>query len=448
MILFSLCISLAVDKIRGVSPANAGQYRRAISIRKNTFTCFDKSKTISMDQVNDGYCDCPDGSDEPGTNACGTGEFYCRNTGSVPKLIPKWMVNDGVCDCCDGSDEAGNPHANCEDLCGAIRRRSIQFRSNLTNMTVEMAKVRSKYSERGRLELTVRRKQLSYVESQKVKVFKAADLVEKIYWDVKSGGEPDDLMRQLNLTMYEIKTEFKELEKTEKSLRKGYRKVKQEVPHYGRFNLKNRATLHFNVENCICWLQDFSSVFMRLRTAYEISKSFFKAFLRGDVPPKPTAGFNKLGAITSKIENYTKKVTDLMAIDFGPDKEFLPLYRQWYYYEKDDWYVEFYPYNNCTRRHKKDSNNVFNCGSYNKSYPLRWYFNNGQICDTRMPAADLEVRLHCYPRDQILSFKEWEKCRYKMDFGTPTACVDDYKRFVDSMDDVSLDEWAKDAGLF
>ena len=439
---------MAVDKIRGVSPANAGQYRRAISIRKNTFTCFDKSKTIPLDQVNDGYCDCPDGSDEPGSNACGTGEFYCRNTGSVPKLIPKWMVNDGVCDCCDGSDEAGNPHANCEDLCGAIRRRSIQFRANLTNMTVEMGKLRSKYSERGRLELTVRRKQLTYVESQKTKVFRAADLVERIYWDIRNGGEPEDLMNQLNLTMTEIKTEFKDLEKTEKSLRKGFRKVKKEIPHFGRFNLKHRATLHFNVENAICWLQDFSSVFMRLRTAYEICKEFFKAFNKGSTPPKPTSAFNKLGAITSKIENYTKKVTDLMAIDFGPDKEYLPLYKQWYYFEKDDWYVEFYPFHNCTRRSKKDSHSSFFCGHYNKSIPFRWYFNNGQTCDHRNPGADLEVRLHCYPKEQILSFREWDKCHFRMDFGTPTSCVDDYKRHVDAMDDVTLDEWDKDSCLY
>ncbi|KAL2557108.1 Glucosidase 2 subunit beta [Forsythia ovata] len=70
-----------------------------------TIKCKDGSKKFSKSQLNDDFCDCPDGSDEPGTPACPYGKFYCQNAGHVPLFLYSSRVNDGICDCCDGSDE-------------------------------------------------------------------------------------------------------------------------------------------------------------------------------------------------------------------------------------------------------------------------------------------------------------------------------------------------------
>ncbi|XP_054268562.1 uncharacterized protein LOC128990271 [Macrosteles quadrilineatus] len=73
--------------------------------------CSLDSIEIDVSRVNDDYCDCPtDGMDEPGTNACQHGKFFCEYQAKSKhhlKSVPSSRVNDGICDCCDGSDEWG-----------------------------------------------------------------------------------------------------------------------------------------------------------------------------------------------------------------------------------------------------------------------------------------------------------------------------------------------------
>lgn len=63
----------------------------------------------ALGYLNDDYCDCADGSDEPLTSACSgitiqKALFKCRNGDGE---VYSSRVMDGVKDCADGSDEFG-----------------------------------------------------------------------------------------------------------------------------------------------------------------------------------------------------------------------------------------------------------------------------------------------------------------------------------------------------
>ncbi|RAK76034.1 putative protein kinase C substrate [Aspergillus fijiensis CBS 313.89] len=150
----------ASSRPRGVGPEFAKFYKDT-----TTFTCISHpSIQIPFSAVNDDYCDCPDGSDEPGTSACahlsrnsaltvadrpGNSDlelvsalpgFYCTNKGHKPSYVPSQRVNDGICDyelCCDGSDEwARVGGTKCEDKCKEIgkewRKKEDKRQKSLT----------------------------------------------------------------------------------------------------------------------------------------------------------------------------------------------------------------------------------------------------------------------------------------------------------------------------
>lgn len=150
--------------VRGVPPSRQNLMAAAASPAGPPLRCVPYGSPagaaavpVIPDSLNDDYCDCADGADEPGTAACagavtrrtfwcsavtgagsddddgdgggagGQGGDAASSTGTGSGLAPGAVaseggqllyasaVGDGVCDCCDGSDEAAGV---CGNTCG------------------------------------------------------------------------------------------------------------------------------------------------------------------------------------------------------------------------------------------------------------------------------------------------------------------------------------------
>ncbi|KAG0643437.1 glucosidase II beta subunit-like-domain-containing protein [Tuber brumale] len=200
LLLSSASIATASSAPRGVSPEDAKLYT---SSGEKTFTCLTNPHvTIPYENVNDDYCDCPDGSDEPGTSACShlphkslaIRGFYCKNEKHTPAFLPLGRVNDGICDyeiCCDGSDEwAGAGGVKCENKCGEIGKAAAKLAAEKGRLRNEG--VRKKKELLGRAK-TMRIELEDNVKTTRVKIGALEEKVRRLEVQLKETEEEERL---------------------------------------------------------------------------------------------------------------------------------------------------------------------------------------------------------------------------------------------------------------
>ncbi|KAG0699156.1 Glucosidase 2 subunit beta [Chionoecetes opilio] len=191
LIAFSLFCAAAGSVVRAAQvlrPRGVPLSKASFYDPSRDFSCLDGSGSIPFSYVNDDYCDCQDGSDEPGTAACPNGFFHCTNAGHAPLTLPSSRVNDGVCDCCDASDEYASS-ANCLDVCRelgrAAREEAAKKREEhlegyqLRQAMIEDGHKRKKEAESKIEELQKEKEEADTVRTEKEELKKVAEEPEK-----------------------------------------------------------------------------------------------------------------------------------------------------------------------------------------------------------------------------------------------------------------------------
>lgn len=255
------------NSIIGVAPEKQHLYKIS---EEGIWSCLlDPSIVLLESQINDNLCDCPDGSDEPGTNACEfTSEnpiyFYCHNDGYFPRYIENYKVNDGVCDydlCCDGSDEWASGH--CENKCAAVRKQYDEYMNIKTTAVEKASKVKQELVQKARQAKETLSDTLTKLKEQVAKDSVSLEMLENSLKGAELHFESDESSLSLSL-VDELNSYVSEVEAKFASLSSSTSKQQQRIGQLENMlaNLVKNYNPNFNdlsVKQCVKQFEEYVS---------------------------------------------------------------------------------------------------------------------------------------------------------------------------------------------
>lgn len=396
-------------KIRGISLS----YKRFYRERKS-FLCIDGSKMIPFDQVNDDYCDCADGSDEPGTAACPNGRFYCTNLGFRPHYIQSSRVNDGICDCCDGSEEY-NSLVLCQNTCRNLGQREHAELEERMRMLSEGLLMKKQLVEEG--DDVWREKQAELTELQKM----AEDLQIRLEYLRKRRTEAEALKERALATARHPSAPGQEGSRSQIRAKLSLEGHGQPPQDAERLRDKDERVEH------------------RMNSAEkrEVSANETEAGDTGTVEDNPdvkaaaeaaetaVADLKKSEEAYQRLQMEIRELEERLAIDYGSEREFLFLLGRCFQITAYEYSYTLCPFNQVTQKSQAGNEVLLGkwdawAGPPESPYGMMKY-DRGEPC-WQGPTRSTQVVMTCGTESVLRWVKEPSKCHYSMELQTPAAC--------------------------
>ncbi|PON51570.1 Glucosidase 2 subunit beta [Parasponia andersonii] len=347
-------------KYLGIAPEDEKYYMSSESIK-----CKDGSKKFSKTQLNDNFCDCPDGTDEPGTSACPNGRFYCRNAGHVPLVLYSSRVNDGICDCCDGSDEYDDK-VKCPNTCWEAGKVAREKLTRKIATFQEGVAIRKQDVERAIEAIAKDEVELSKLQNEEKTLRGLVQQLKGIIFCVMWYRHTTQEIEESSAT-------------SETGTDVGNKVSPDKVTHTTPVNQSDAA---------------------RVRKEYDESSA-------------------KLSKIQSRISSLTQKQKH----DFGVDKEFYSFYGQCFESKETKYVYKVCPYKQASQVDGHSTTRLGQWDKFEDSYRVM-IFSNGDKC-WNGPDRSLKVRLRCGLKNEITDVDEPSRCEYVALLSTPALCVEE-----------------------
>lgn len=447
-----LLVSGSIGRIAGVSDENQLLYEPIEVDGVKKWKCLGSNTYIDFDQINDDICDCPDGSDEPGTHACPMEglTFHCSNKGHFAQDIPRFMVGDGVCDydvCCDGSDEYVS--GKCPDKCKEVHEQYLEFKKVITEDIQNASKVQNELIDRAKDVKKVIRNKLDGFVLEKQKTIDRIPLLEKQLKASLRASTDDLVFSKISSFTTSISAKITQLinfnnENTQKiqalenilsDLITNYNPnfndaaVKSAVNNYQNYlSNKQEESFHHDIVEEIEKLNEHSKTLKITGTTPTISnmihhyiEGLFRFFSEDDVilssssetlEAEIQSAKRKLTKLESDIKDYKEDLTR----NYGPNDILRAVAGSWINSRNGE-----YEYRVGLLDSVYQDNNHLGVYKDFDSSTNSLVYTEGHRC-WNGPKRSARVKLICGSESKILQVSEPEKCEYHIDLATPLGC--------------------------